>query len=72
MWCSDFAGRVVSGVLHVSGSDMIIIGTYMHVKDPHARRKLADAIAERVAASDVPALVVGDCSAEPYDGELSP
>ncbi|CAK0870061.1 unnamed protein product, partial [Prorocentrum cordatum] len=71
-WSSEFDGRVVSGIPHASGSDMIIVGVYMDVKDAHARRKLADAIAVRAAASGLPALVVGDCNAEPYDGELSP
>ncbi|CAK0905561.1 unnamed protein product, partial [Prorocentrum cordatum] len=58
------AGRVASAVLRAGSTDVLIIGVYGHSGTKRAskagRAALADALAVRAAAADLPTVMIGD------------
>ncbi|CAK0833437.1 unnamed protein product, partial [Prorocentrum cordatum] len=71
-WEPDFQGRVVSELLHSHGQGtMLVVVIYADVHSQEQRQRLCAAVAARVAAADLPAVVFGDYNCEPMDEETA-
>ncbi|CAK0853584.1 unnamed protein product, partial [Prorocentrum cordatum] len=73
-WPTSLRGRVASAVLRAGSTDVLIIGSvHGHSGTKRAskagRAALADALAVRAAAADLPAVMVADWNAPPDDDD---